>query len=105
MVVCWQAAVQTGRGGMVSPGQGLTTNSTEALRCVSSWRAAWETCNFGRCRLCSMRRGLISGIMLLVKVACKEGRALPNNFCFFLNRNERNVHKSWAAPCEATFPP
>ena len=105
MVVFWQAAVQTGRGGMVSPGQGLTTHSTEALRCVSPWRAAWETCSFGRRRLCSMRRGLISGIMLLVKVACKEGRAVPEICSFFLSRNERTVHKSRAVPCEAAFPP
>ena len=85
MVVFWQAAVQTRGGGVVGPGQGLSTRSTEALWRVSPWQAAWEVCSFEGDRVCSLRRGLISGIMLLVNVACREGRSVPGNLFFFLS--------------------
>ena len=77
MVVFWQAAVQTRGGGVVGPRPGLSTWSTKALRCIVLRRAACEVCNFIGGQVCSLRRGLASGIMLLVNVACREGRPTP----------------------------
>ena len=95
MAVFRQAAVQTG-GGVVGPGQGLSTRSTEALRCVLLGRAANEVRSLGRGLVCSLRRGLISGSLLLVIVACREGRPVSGIRLIFLARVRRTIHKSRA---------
>ena len=80
VVVFWQAAVQTGGCGVVGPGQGSSTWSTEALRCFHLWRAACDVSRVGGGLICSLQRGLISGEMLQVNSACREGRSVPGFF-------------------------
>ena len=90
MVVFWQAAVQTKGGGVVGPRPGSYTWSTEALRCIVLRRAANGVCSFREGVVCSLRRGLISGIMLLVNVACREGRPTPGEY--FLSFGQSRTH-------------
>ena len=62
---------------MVGPGQGSSTWSTEALRRFHLWRAACDVSLVGWGLICSLQRGLISGEMLQVNSACREGRSVP----------------------------
>ena len=75
---------------MVGPGQGSSTWSTDALRCFHLWRAACDVSLVGWGLICSLQRGLISGEMLQVNSACREGRSVLG----FLSRDSRRIHKS-----------
>ena len=46
--------------------------------------------------VCSLRRGLISGSLLLVNVACREGGPPPGKFFIFLEGIVRMAHESLA---------